>query len=64
LQACGERVRAIGISGSPKRFPASIPATEPQDLAEGVTQHYSDALDTLGAILDQVCRWMICEKRF
>ena len=32
---------------------ASIPASGPQALAEEVTQHYSDALDKLGAILDQ-----------
>lgn len=54
LAACGgsESEPPGGLQSSPSTT-ASTPAAAPEDLAEEVTQHYFDALDRLGAILDQ-----------
>ena len=53
LAACGGSESEQSGSQARESATASSPAAGPQDLAEEVTQHYSGALDTLGAILDQ-----------
>ena len=54
LAACGGSESEPPSESQARQSPtASSPAAKPDDLAEEVTQHYFDALDRLGAILDQ-----------